>query len=120
MREDYEHLSSQVVLIVTVVIFDCEDWYVKCISRKRSKLLLMFCFITRNLWCVHWKSSSPLRLEVALDEVMGEDTFIQAISGIPTSIKRESSQAAASPDVMGESSSSGTARLDKADSFRAL
>ncbi|CAN1226834.1 hypothetical protein LINPERPRIM_LOCUS2718 [Linum perenne] len=27
---------------------------------------------------------------------------------------------AASPDVMGESSSSGTARLEKTDSFRAL
>ena len=35
-----------------------------------------------------------------------------------TSLKRESSQAAASPDAMGESSGSGTARLDKADSFQ--
>ncbi|CAL5366173.1 unnamed protein product [Camellia sinensis] len=41
------------------------------------------------------------------------------ISGLPTSLKRESSQMAASPDAMGESSSSST-RLDKADSFRAL
>ncbi len=39
---------------------------------------------------------------------------------MPTSLKKESSQRAASPDAMGESSSSGTARLDKADSFRVL
>jgi hypothetical protein len=44
----------------------------------------------------------------------------QEISGMSTSLKRESSQTAASPDAMGESSSSGTARLDKPDSFRAL
>eukprot|EP00257_Ricinus_communis_P021629 XP_015581162.1 uncharacterized protein LOC8260654 isoform X4 [Ricinus communis] len=44
----------------------------------------------------------------------------QEISGQPTSLKRELPQTAASPDAMGESSSSGTARLDKADSFRAL
>ncbi|CAK9156987.1 unnamed protein product [Ilex paraguariensis] len=41
-------------------------------------------------------------------------------SGMPTSLKRESSCITASPDAMGESSSSGTARLDKVDSFRAL
>ncbi|KAL5557531.1 hypothetical protein UlMin_039767 [Ulmus minor] len=46
--------------------------------------------------------------------------LMKEISGIPTSLKKESSQPAASPDAMGESSSSGTARLDKADSFRAL
>ncbi|KAG7026730.1 hypothetical protein SDJN02_10735 [Cucurbita argyrosperma subsp. argyrosperma] len=46
--------------------------------------------------------------------------LMKEISGIPTSLKRESSQRAASPDAMGESSSSGTARLDKVDSFRAL
>lgn len=46
--------------------------------------------------------------------------YVQEISGILTSLKRESSQRAASPDAMGESSSSGTARLDKVDSFRAL
>ncbi|KAJ6413260.1 hypothetical protein OIU74_020473 [Salix koriyanagi] len=46
--------------------------------------------------------------------------MFQEISGLPTSLKRESSHVAASPDAMGESSSSGTARLDKADSFRAL
>ncbi|KAK6922578.1 hypothetical protein RJ641_010882, partial [Dillenia turbinata] len=33
-------------------------------------------------------------------------------------MKRASTQVAASPDAMGESSSSSTARLDKADSFR--
>ncbi|KAJ6305097.1 hypothetical protein OIU76_002355 [Salix suchowensis] len=46
--------------------------------------------------------------------------LMKEISGLPTSLKRESSHVAASPDAMGESSSSGTARLDKADSFRAL
>lgn len=45
---------------------------------------------------------------------------LQEISGMPTSLKKESSQRAASPDAMGESSSSGTARLDKPDSFRVL
>ncbi|KAF3440317.1 hypothetical protein FNV43_RR18601 [Rhamnella rubrinervis] len=45
--------------------------------------------------------------------------LMKEISGLPTSLKKES-QTAASPDAMGESSSSGTARLDKADSFRAL
>lgn len=40
---------------------------------------------------------------------------------MPTSLKRDTSQVAvASSDAMGETSSSGTARLDKADSFRAL
>jgi len=40
---------------------------------------------------------------------------------MPTSlINRETPHAAASPEAMGESSSSGTARLDKADSFRAI
>ncbi|GLT73558.1 hypothetical protein SLA2020_454090 [Shorea laevis] len=46
--------------------------------------------------------------------------LMKEISGMPTSLKKESSQRAASPDAMGESSSSGTARLDKADSFRGL
>ncbi|KAK4416858.1 hypothetical protein Salat_2511300 [Sesamum alatum] len=46
--------------------------------------------------------------------------LMKEISGLPTSLKKASPQATASPDVMGESSSSGTARLDKADSFRAL
>ncbi|KAJ7944148.1 Mitochondrial import inner membrane translocase [Quillaja saponaria] len=45
---------------------------------------------------------------------------LMKISDSPTSLKRESSHTAASPDAMGESSSSGTARLDKAESFRAL
>ena len=44
----------------------------------------------------------------------------QEISGMPSSLKRETSPVAASPDAMGETSSSGTARLEKADSFRAL
>lgn len=44
--------------------------------------------------------------------------ILQEISGIPTSLKKDSAQRAASPDAMGESSSSGTARLDKTDSFR--
>ncbi|CAL8171316.1 unnamed protein product [Prunus armeniaca] len=44
--------------------------------------------------------------------------LMKEISGIPTSLKKDSAQRAASPDAMGESSSSGTARLDKTDSFR--
>lgn len=39
---------------------------------------------------------------------------------MPSSLNRESPQNAASPDPMGESSSTGTARLDRGDSFRAL
>ncbi|PSS00463.1 Growth hormone variant like [Actinidia chinensis var. chinensis] len=46
--------------------------------------------------------------------------LMKEISGLPTSLKRESPQMAASPDAMGESSSSGTARLNNVDSFRAL
>ncbi|TKY55930.1 hypothetical protein E2542_SST20355 [Spatholobus suberectus] len=46
--------------------------------------------------------------------------LMKEISGLSTSLNRESPQNAASPDAMGESSSTGTARLDKADSFRAL
>ncbi|KAJ9172661.1 hypothetical protein P3X46_015875 [Hevea brasiliensis] len=46
--------------------------------------------------------------------------LMKEMSGLPTSLKRELPQTAASPDAMGESSSSGTARLDKAESFRAL
>ncbi|CAA2966568.1 Hypothetical predicted protein [Olea europaea subsp. europaea] len=45
--------------------------------------------------------------------------LMKEISGLPTSLKRESYQVAAASDVMGESSSSGTSRLDKADSFQA-
>ncbi|CAN6541511.1 unnamed protein product [Malus baccata var. baccata] len=44
--------------------------------------------------------------------------LMKEVSGIPTSLKKDASQRAASPDAMAESSSSGTARLDKADSFR--
>jgi len=46
--------------------------------------------------------------------------IFQEISGMPSSLNRESPQNAASPDPMGESSSTGTARLDRGDSFRAL
>ncbi|XP_010526805.1 PREDICTED: uncharacterized protein LOC104804270 [Tarenaya hassleriana] len=47
--------------------------------------------------------------------------LMKEISGLPTSLKRrEASRTAASPDPAGESSSSGTARLDKVDSFRAV
>ncbi|KAL5063654.1 hypothetical protein RYX36_025391 [Vicia faba] len=46
--------------------------------------------------------------------------LMKEISGMPTSLNRETAHAAASPETMGESSSSGTARLDKADSFRAV
>uniref|UniRef100_A0A2P2KZN0 Uncharacterized protein n=1 Tax=Rhizophora mucronata TaxID=61149 RepID=A0A2P2KZN0_RHIMU len=46
--------------------------------------------------------------------------LMKEVSGLPTVLKRESAQTVASPDAMGESSSSGTARLDKVDSFRAL
>ncbi|KAK4490487.1 hypothetical protein RD792_001164 [Penstemon davidsonii] len=46
--------------------------------------------------------------------------LMKEISGLPTSLKRESSYVATSPDVMGESSSSGTSKLDKTDSFRAI
>ncbi|GLT39272.1 hypothetical protein SLA2020_134710 [Shorea laevis] len=46
--------------------------------------------------------------------------LMKEISGLPTSLKRDSSPAGASPGAMGESSSSGTARVDKADSFQAL
>ncbi|KAF3678396.1 putative 26S proteasome non-ATPase regulatory subunit 4 -like protein isoform X1, partial [Capsicum annuum] len=43
--------------------------------------------------------------------------LMKEVSGLPSSLKRET-RPASSPDVMGESSSSGTSRLDKADSFR--
>ncbi|XP_051140558.1 uncharacterized protein LOC127257986 [Andrographis paniculata] len=47
--------------------------------------------------------------------------LMKEISGLPTSLKKAPSHTAApSPEVMGESSSSGTARLDKTDSFRTL
>ncbi|CAA0843331.1 Unknown protein [Striga hermonthica] len=50
--------------------------------------------------------------------------LMKEISGLPTSLKKASSHAtaaaAAAPDIMGESSSSGIARLDKIDSFRAI
>ncbi|GAA0154352.1 hypothetical protein LIER_12356 [Lithospermum erythrorhizon] len=46
--------------------------------------------------------------------------LMKEVSGLPTSLKRELAHVAASPDLMGESSSSGTSRLDKTDSFRGL
>ncbi|PIM99011.1 hypothetical protein CDL12_28497 [Handroanthus impetiginosus] len=49
--------------------------------------------------------------------------LMKEISGLPTSLKKASSSSshtAAAPDAMGESSSSGTVRIDKTDSFRAL
>ncbi|PON55329.1 hypothetical protein TorRG33x02_299870 [Trema orientale] len=47
---------------------------------------------------------------------------IEEISGLPTGLKKEPSltAASASADAMVESSSSSTARLDEADSFRAI
>ncbi|KAL5173122.1 hypothetical protein HKD37_16G045730 [Glycine soja] len=42
--------------------------------------------------------------------------LMKEISGMPSSLNRESPQNAASPDAMGESSSTGTARLDRTDS----
>ncbi|XP_071722098.1 uncharacterized protein [Rutidosis leptorrhynchoides] len=45
--------------------------------------------------------------------------LMKEVSGLPTSLKREPQQAA-SPDAMGGSSSSGTARLDKTDIFNTL
>ncbi|KAJ8531413.1 hypothetical protein K7X08_026847 [Anisodus acutangulus] len=45
--------------------------------------------------------------------------LMKEISGLPTSLKQER-RAASSPDVMGESSSSGTSKLDKTDSFKGL
>ncbi|CAO2831333.1 unnamed protein product [Amaranthus hypochondriacus] len=46
--------------------------------------------------------------------------LMKEISGMPTTLNPESFPVAKSPDAMGGSSSSSTARLDKADSFRAL
>ncbi|KAL2907237.1 putative pre-16S rRNA nuclease [Bienertia sinuspersici] len=46
--------------------------------------------------------------------------LMKEVSGLPTTLKQKSYPVVVSPDVMGESSSSGTARLDKTDSFRAL
>ncbi|CAN4083455.1 unnamed protein product [Withania somnifera] len=43
--------------------------------------------------------------------------LMKEVSGLPTSLKPKT-RPASSPDVMGESSSSGTSRLDKADSFQ--
>ncbi|CAH9132357.1 unnamed protein product [Cuscuta epithymum] len=43
--------------------------------------------------------------------------LMKEISSLPTTLKRES-RVASSPDIMGESSSSGTSKLDKTDSFR--
>ncbi|KAM3306314.1 hypothetical protein P3S67_013184 [Capsicum chacoense] len=46
--------------------------------------------------------------------------LMKEISGLPTSLKQERRAAASSPDAMGESSSSGTSRLDKTDSLKGL
>ncbi|CAJ1942321.1 unnamed protein product [Sphenostylis stenocarpa] len=46
--------------------------------------------------------------------------LMKEISGMPSSLNRESPQNAASPDPMGESSSTGTARLDRGDSHSLL
>ncbi|GAY53772.1 hypothetical protein CUMW_151600, partial [Citrus unshiu] len=46
--------------------------------------------------------------------------LMKEVSGLPTTVKKETTQAAASPDPMGESSSSGPARLEKAESFQAM
>ncbi|XP_060194344.1 uncharacterized protein LOC132623585 [Lycium barbarum] len=43
--------------------------------------------------------------------------LMKEVSGLPTSLKREP-RPTSFPDVMGEFSSSGTSRLDKADRFR--
>ncbi|XP_019176995.1 PREDICTED: uncharacterized protein LOC109172280 [Ipomoea nil] len=45
--------------------------------------------------------------------------LMKEVSGLPTTLKRET-HVASSPDIMGESSSSGTSRLDKTDSFRGV
>ncbi|KAL3525250.1 hypothetical protein ACH5RR_013622 [Cinchona calisaya] len=46
--------------------------------------------------------------------------LMKEVSGLPTKIKKDSARMSTSPDAMGESSSSGTSRLDKTESFRAL
>ncbi|CAI9110959.1 OLC1v1011071C1 [Oldenlandia corymbosa var. corymbosa] len=43
--------------------------------------------------------------------------LMKEVSGLPTKLKKDGES---SPDAMGESSSSGTSRLDKTDSFRGL
>ncbi|KAK9705343.1 hypothetical protein RND81_07G049600 [Saponaria officinalis] len=45
------------------------------------------------------------------------DNILPKISEMPTTLKRGSFSIVGSPDAMGELSSSGTTRLDKADSF---
>ncbi|VFQ65081.1 unnamed protein product [Cuscuta campestris] len=47
--------------------------------------------------------------------------LMKEISSLPTTLKRESRAAAPSSlDIIGESSSSGTSRLDKTESFRGI
>ncbi|VFQ82211.1 unnamed protein product [Cuscuta campestris] len=43
--------------------------------------------------------------------------LMKEISSLPTTLKRESRAAASSPDIIGESSNSGTSRLDKQKIF---
>ncbi|XP_010251846.1 PREDICTED: uncharacterized protein LOC104593608 isoform X2 [Nelumbo nucifera] len=46
--------------------------------------------------------------------------LMKEISGMPTSLKKAPSQTTASPDAVGEPSSSGTTRGDRSDSTYAL
>ncbi|KAJ0753463.1 hypothetical protein HanPI659440_Chr09g0336101 [Helianthus annuus] len=79
-------------------------------QKKQSAADVMFQYSNFVMACVGFQAR-PCDMRLHL---------MKEISGMPSSLKRETSQVAASPDAMGETSSSGTARLDKADSFRAL
>ncbi|KAL6560228.1 hypothetical protein OROMI_013357 [Orobanche minor] len=74
-------------------------------EKKQAAADLLFQYSKFALACVG-NQARPCDLRIHL---------MKEISGLPTSLKK-----ASSPDVVGESSSSGTARVDKSDSFRAI
>ncbi|KAM7529588.1 hypothetical protein LguiB_032998 [Lonicera macranthoides] len=102
MREDYEMKSHLKVAP--------NNSHPRIEEKKQAAADVLFHYSTFVMACIG-NQVRPCDLRLHL---------MKEVSGMPTSLKRETSQIAASPDAMGESSSSGTARLDKAESFRAL
>ncbi|CAL5324254.1 unnamed protein product [Camellia sinensis] len=108
MKEDYEIEEKKQA--AADVLFHYSEFVMACIGNRVRP-----CDLRLHLM----KNVLDLSLLSMLGDSPAMPMRLGEISGLPTSLKRESSQMAASPDAMGESSSSST-RLDKADSFRAL
>lgn len=98
-------MNSVIVLPNQGLSFDCQTE-----EKKQAAADVLFNYSKFVMACIG-NQVRPCDLRLHL---------MKEVSGLPTKIKKESARMATSPDPVGESSSSGTSRLDKTESFRAL